>query len=94
MFHGYEFDIHDPVVMHERMRTLSAELMLVLDDNHIDYNFTLPCLKGFMQKAAYNLNFDVAPKELEMHMARVEKMGDIIRRLCEMRLELYEERRE
>ena len=47
-----------------------------------------------MQKAAYNLNFDVAPKELEMHMARVEKMGDIIQRLCEMRLELYEERRE
>ena len=94
VFHGYEFDIHDPVVMHERMRTLSAELMLVLDDNHIDYNFTLPCLKGFMQKAAYNLNFDVAPKELEMHMARVEKMGDIIQRLCEMRLELYEERRE
>ena len=94
VYHGYEFDIHDPVVMHERMRTLSAELMLVLDDNHIDYNFTLPCLKGFMQKAAYNLNFDVAPKELEMHMARVEKMGDIIQRLCEMRLELYEERRE
>ena len=94
LYYGYEFDIHDPVVMHERMRTLSAELMLVLDDNHIDYNFTLPCLKGFMQKAAYNLNFDVAPKELEVHMARVEKMGDIIQRLCEMRLELYEERRE
>ena len=94
VFHGYEFDIHDPVVMHERMRMLSSELMLVLDDTHIEYNFTLPCLKGFMQKAAYNLKFDVAPKELEIHMARVGKMGDIIQRLCELRLELYKERSE
>lgn len=91
VYHGYEFDIHDPVVMHERMRTLSAELMLVLDDNHIGSNFTLPCLKGFIKKAAYNLNFDIAPNELEVHMARVEKMGDIIQNLCEVRLELYEE---
>ena len=91
VFHGMEFDIHDPVVMHERMRTLSSELMLILDDNHIDYNFTLPCLKGFMQKAAYHPKFDVSPKELEMHMERVEKMGNIVQRLCALRLELYKE---
>ena len=29
VYHGLEFDIHDPVVMHERMRTLSTQLMLV-----------------------------------------------------------------
>ena len=73
------------------MRTLSSELMLMLDDNHIDYNFTLPCLKGFMQKAAYNPRFDVSPKELEIHMERVEKMGNIVQRLCALRLELYKE---
>ena len=83
VFHGYEFDIHDPVVMHERMRTLSAELMLILGDNHIENTLTLPCLKGFLQKAAYNLKFDIASKELEVHMARVEKMGAIIQKLCD-----------
>lgn len=91
VFHGMEFDIHDPVVMHERMRTLSSKQMLILDDNHIEYNFTLPCLKGFMQNAAYNRTFDVAPKDLELHMDRVEKMGDIIQRICELRLERYKE---
>ena len=35
VYHGQEFDIHDPVVMHDRMRTLSTELMLVFDDNHM-----------------------------------------------------------
>ena len=35
VYHGMEFDIHDPVVMHDRMRTLSTKLMLVFDDNHI-----------------------------------------------------------
>lgn len=35
VYHGREFDIHDPVVMHDRMRTLSTELMLVFDDNHM-----------------------------------------------------------
>lgn len=35
VYHAQEFDIHDPVVMHDRMRTLSTELMLVFDDNHM-----------------------------------------------------------
>ena len=35
VYHGQEFDIHDPVVMHDRMRTLSTKLMLVFDDNHM-----------------------------------------------------------
>ena len=42
VYHGMEFDIHDPVVMHDRMRTLSTKLMLVFDDNHIENIFTLP----------------------------------------------------
>lgn len=73
VYHGLEFDIHDPVVMHERMRTLSTQLMLVLDDNHIENIFTLPRLKSFLVKARYDIGFDVAPQELEMHLQRVEK---------------------
>lgn len=91
VYHGLEFDIHDPVVMHERMRTLSTQLMLVLDDNHIENIFTLPRLKSFLVKARYDIGFDVAPQELEMHLQRVEKMGHIIENYCGLRLELYKE---
>ena len=91
VYHGLEFDIHDPVVMHERMRTLSTQLMLVFDDNHIENIFTLPRLKSFLVKARYDIGFDVAPQELEMHLQRVEKMGHIIENYCGLRLELYKE---
>ena len=91
VYHGQEFDIHDPVVMHDRMRTLSTKLMLAFDDTHIERIFTLPCLKKFLIKARYDLGFDVAPQELEMHLQRVEKMGDIIENYAGLRLELYKE---
>lgn len=90
-YHGQEFDSHDPVIMHERMRTLSTKLMLALDDNHIENIFTLPCLKKFLIKARYDLDFDIIPQELQMHMERVEKMGEIIERYAGRRLELYKE---
>ena len=91
VYHSREFDSHDPVVMHERMRTLSTQLMVALDDNHLENLFTIPCLKKFLLKARYDVNFDVAPQALEMHMQRVEKMGGIIEQYCELRLELYKE---
>ena len=70
---------------------LSTQLMLVLDDNHIENIFTLPRLKSFLVKARYDIGFDVAPQELEMHLQRVEKMGHIIENYCGLRLELYKE---
>ncbi|KAA2769787.1 nucleotidyltransferase domain-containing protein, partial [Alistipes onderdonkii] len=39
----------------------------------------------------YDIGFDVAPQELEMHLQRVEKMGHIIENYCGLRLELYKE---
>lgn len=90
-YHGQEFDCHDPVVMHERMRTLSTRLMLALNDSHIENIFTLPCLKKFLVKARYDLDFDIVPQELQTHMERVEKMGEIIESYAGRRLELYKE---
>lgn len=90
-YHGQEFDCHDPVIMHERMRTLSTRLMLALDDTHIENIFTLPCLKKFLVKARYDLDFDISPQELQTHMERVEKMGEIIESCAGRRLELYKE---
>lgn len=90
-YHGQEFDSYDPVIMHERMRTLSTKLMLALDDNHIENIFTLPCLKKFLVRARYKLDFDISPLELRVHMERVEKMGEIIESYAGRRLELYKE---
>ena len=83
--------IHDPVVMHDRMRTLSTKLMLVFDDNHIENIFTLPWLKQILMKTPYSAEFYMAPQELEMHMGRVQKAAEIIENYCGLRLELYKE---
>lgn len=91
VYHGQEFDSHDPVIMHERMRTLSTKLMLVFDDTHVERIYTLPCLKLFLHRARYDLKFNIMPQELEMHMQRVEKMGEIIEQCAGLRLELYKE---
>ena len=91
VYHGLEFDSHDPVIMHDRMRTLSTKLMLAFDDTHIENIFTLPRLKSFLMKAPYGIRFDIAPQKLEIHMERVRKAGGIIENLCGLRLELYKE---
>ena len=91
VYHGIEFDRHDPVVMHDRMRTLSTRLMVAFDDNHIENTLTMPYLKRVLHKARYDLGFDVAPRELDLHLNSIEKLGRIIENLCGRRLELYKE---
>ena len=91
VYHGQEFDSHDPVVMHDRVRTLSTRLMLAFDDNHIENTLTMPYLKRVLQKAHYAVDFDIPRQELEGHLNRIEKLGGIIESLCGLRLELYKE---
>lgn len=91
VYHGQEFDSHDPVVMHDRVRTLSTKLMLAFDDNHIENKFTMPYLKRVLLKAHYDINFDIPPQELEKHLDAVEKLGNIIENSCGLRLECYKE---
>lgn len=89
VYHGEDFDSNDPVILHDRMRTLSTKLMILLDDNHIENIFTVPSLKHFLNDARYDLDFDIRPSELEMHMDRVTQMGKIVRKCCKTRLEGY-----
>lgn len=91
VYHGMSFDLHDPVVMHDRMRTLSTRLMLVFDDNHIKNIFTLPRLKEVLMKTTYDAEFYMPPHELELHMDRVQQAARIIESCAACRLELYEE---
>ncbi len=91
VYHGTEFGIHDPVVMHDRMRTLSVRLMLTFDDSHVEGIFTLPRLKAVLMKSAYSVEFDMSEPELEQHMERVCRAAGIIEQCAGRRLELYKE---
>ena len=91
VYHGMPFDLHDPVVMHDRMRTLSTKLMLVFDDNHIENIFTIPRLKEVLMKTTYQAEFYMASQEAELHMERVQRAAEIIENCAGMRLELYKE---
>lgn len=92
VFHGFDTDTHDIVLLHERLRTLSGELMLLFDSDNVYHNDTLPCLKLFLQKARYDPGFDIRPHELSQHIDRVGHMRKVVERVCMQRIELYRSR--
>ena len=94
VYHNEPFDHDDPLILHERMRTLSTELMLLFDDTHAARNTTLACLKSFARKTFEERKFMLHPFELKEHMARIVRMGEIVTKYCEKRLELYKPMRE
>lgn len=89
VYHGFDFDTHDIMILHERMRTLSAELLLVLESDSYDPIYTLPCLQRFIVKARYDPSFFIHVSELERHLDRVKRMREIVEKLCMRRIALY-----
>lgn len=92
VYHGQETDDRDLLVMHERVRTLSAELMLIFDDSHYESNSTLQELRLFLAKARYDPSFEIDPRHLEGHLDRVEKLNKVVEKLCQRRIDLYKQR--
>lgn len=86
-----EFDSHDPLIMHERMRTLSTRLMLIYDDDNIRSVQTLASLKHYLLTSPYDKGFDVSPRDMAVHIERTTKAAEIIESCCGLRLELYQE---
>lgn len=91
VYHQTEFDSHDPLIMHERMRTLSTRLMLIYDDDNIRSVQTLASLKHYLLKSPYDKDFDVSPRDMAVHIERTTKAAEIIESCCGLRLELYQE---
>lgn len=89
VYHNRPFDGNDPLLLHERMRTLSTELMLLFDSSHTRGNATLVALKRFGRAAFGELRFEEHPLELKEHMERVVRLSGIVERCCRKRLELY-----
>lgn len=91
VYHQMEFDSHDPLIMHERMRTLSTRLMLIYDDDNIRSVQTLASLKHYLLTSPYDKGFDVSPRDMAVHIERTTKAAEIIESCCGLRLELYQE---
>lgn len=88
-YHNRTSGLRDPELMHERMRTLQSELMLLFDNGHVTHVTTLPRLRQFYEKAYNDPQFSVNPFVLEQDFERVERLGQIVERACRKRLELY-----
>ena len=91
VYHQMEFDSHDPLIMHERMRTLSTRLMLIYDDDNIRSVQTLASLKHYLLTSPYDKGYDDSPRDMAVHIERTTKAAEIIESCCGLRLELYQE---
>ncbi len=89
VFHNEEFYCDDLVIMHDRMRTLSTDLMLLFDSNTLERKNTLASLRKFESKALHDQSFSVNPNNLSNYMADVASMKTIVEKCCRLRLELY-----
>lgn len=90
--HGFEADTFDIEMLQYRLRTLSGELPLLFESGAYNKIQTLPCLKSFLVNARYNPEFFIYPQELERHLDRVKRLGEVVNRLCRRRINLYDER--
>lgn len=89
VYHGFDFESHDVMILHERTRTLSAELHLLFESDSYNPIYTVPCLKRFLVNARYNPKFFIHANELEQHLDRVTRMQSIVEKFCTQRIDLY-----
>jgi len=91
VYHNQEFDKQDLLLLHERTKTLSSELMLLFDDTHVEHMTTLPRLRGYMDQARYDPKFTTNPFILERDLERIVDMEKIVETSCMKRLERYKQ---
>ena len=92
VYHGFEADSCDVRYLHHRLRTLSGELPLLFESDEYYPKQTLHCLNNFATYAQYDPDFFVESDELARHFDPVKRLGEIARRLCNRRMELYTKR--
>ena len=92
VYHGFEADSCDVRYLHHRLRTLSGELPLLFEADEYYPKQTLHCLNNFATYAQYDFDFFVETDELARHLDLVKRLGEVARRLCERRMELYAKR--
>ena len=92
VYHCFEADSCDVRYLHHRLRTLSGELPLLFESDEYYPKQTLHCLNNSATYAQYDPDFFVESDELARHFDPVKRLGEIARRLCNRRMELYTKR--
>jgi len=94
VYHNEAFDSENPMVMHERLRTLSSELMILFDGDHVGNGDIPSRLAIFERKALSDISFSVDRGSLTKCVYDVARMGETVRRCCNRRLEIYKAKRD
>ena len=89
VYYGEEIDSDDLIIMHDKLRTLDGELMLLFDGTHIGPNTILPTLQGLRKRFPFDSAVNVVPPVLEACMDKVQRLGDVVENICTKRLNLY-----
>lgn len=91
VYHGFATECEDPVLLRQRMHTLSFDLNILFESE--DNNGRLAYLYKMFRDWSFNfLNVDFNRKDVEWCLISGEKMEEIIRSICTKRLELYKKR--
>lgn len=92
VYHGFEIECSDLVLLRLRMRTLSSDLNMLFDSDE-GRNGRLPYHINHYRKDSYScVNFNVTKDELSQSLTKIGKMKEIIERTCQQRLNLYKNR--
>lgn len=89
VYHWLETEEENLSLLHDRMRTLSGELMLLFDSDHNTYIGTLSRLTAAVTDARLKLSFEITGKQLEEDCRLIEKMKKIVEKICKERMDLY-----
>lgn len=93
-YHNCESGTADLALMHERMRTLSPELMLLFDSTPIEPSKTLARLRTHLKYALSDPKYDISVAEAAKQLKETARMGKIVAASCWQRLELYKQKSE
>lgn len=92
VYHGFDIDIEDVEMLHQRLRTISGEIMLLFEPDLARPRSSLRSLKRYLEQGRYDLYFSVETEELQTHYERIKTMGEAIYRICDKRIQFYEKR--
>ena len=89
VYYAEEIDTDDLIVMHDKLRTLDGELMLLFDGTHIGPNTLLPTMQGMRKRLPFDPASNLVAPVLEACMGSVRRLGEIVEAKCRERIKLY-----
>lgn len=89
VYHGEEIDTNDIIFMHDRLRTLDGEFMLLFDETRIGKSVLLPTMQGLRKNLPFDPAIDITSPVLEACMGSVRRLGEIVEAKCRERIKIY-----